>query len=51
MGDKIRNKREMVFHDMNQSKIQPKRAQENNVFGVRFVLKPGSRDWRLETRD
>jgi hypothetical protein len=38
MSDKIGNERETIFHDMNQSKIQPKRAQEEFVFGVRFVL-------------
>jgi hypothetical protein len=36
--DKISNEREMVFHDMNQSQARPKRAQNEQVFCVRFVL-------------
>jgi hypothetical protein len=43
MGDKIGNKREIDFHDMNQSKIQPKRAQEI-LISVCVLL----RDWGLE---
>jgi hypothetical protein len=38
MSDKIGNERETIFYDMNQLKTGMKRAQENVVFGVRFVL-------------